>query len=144
MLEETAHQRPCFSRVAAFKKCGRLYAAIKNVRFLGPARGDLPDILQRDARLGGKSNRRLPGIGPAFSEIIAGTEQRPPVALRRSPYAIPSAACVISHGVDIVSVKIGTADIPAAALAIGAKNERSFCRSHQQKKISPLNLGVPQ
>src|SRR5579864_5362940 len=130
MVEQAAHQRPCFPRIAAFKQRGRLNSTMHNVRFLGPSRRNLPDILRGDAGIGGKSNRRLPGIGPALSEVVTGAQQRSPVTLRRRPYPMPSAARVIRHRVNIVSVKIRTAYVPTATLRIGAKNECPFCRSY--------------
>ena len=90
----------------------------------------------------GKSNGRLLRIGPAFPEVVAGSQHRPPITLRRSPYAMLALAGVISHRVNIVSVEIRTTHLPALALRIRAKNEGSFRRSHQQKKVSLPDMRV--
>jgi hypothetical protein len=45
MIEQTAVQRPGFSRIAAFKKCGRFDATVEYIWFLAAAERNLPDVL---------------------------------------------------------------------------------------------------
>ena len=94
MVEETTHQRPGFARIAGFEKRGRFYATIEDVGLLGPAERYLPDVLQGDAGIGRKSNGSLLRIGPTLSEIIAGSQECPPIILRRCPDAVLAPAVV--------------------------------------------------
>ena len=54
-----------------------------------------------------------------------------------------ASASVIGHRVNSVPVEIGAPDLPTVALGIRAKDECSFGRSHQQKKVSLLDMRVP-
>ena len=123
-----------------FEKRGRFYAAIEHVGFLGPAGRYLPDVLQGDARIGGKSNGGLLRIGPALPEIVAGSQEGAPVTRRRSPYAVLAPAAIIGHRVNTVPMEIGTTDLPTAAPSVRAKDECSLRCSHQQKKVSLPNM----
>src|SRR5881409_984296 len=49
---------------------------------------------------------------------------------------------VIGHRVHRVPVEVGTANLPTCALSVRAQEECSFCRSHQQKKISLPDMDV--
>ena len=49
---------------------------------------------------------------------------------------------VIGHRVHRVPVEVGTANLPTRALSVRAQEECSFCRSHQQKKISLPDMNV--
>ena len=49
---------------------------------------------------------------------------------------------VIGHRVHRVPMEIGTANFPTRAPSVRAQEECSFCRSHQQKKISLPDLNV--
>jgi hypothetical protein len=43
-----------------------------------------------------------------------------------------------------MTMEIGTADFPAGALLIGTKKESSLCGSHQEKKVSLLDVKVAE
>src|SRR2546421_4601633 len=49
---------------------------------------------------------------------------------------------VIGHRVHRVPMEIGTANFPTRAPSVRAQEECSFCRSHQQKKISLPDMNV--
>src|SRR5207237_10670676 len=49
---------------------------------------------------------------------------------------------VIGHRVHRMPVEIGTANFPTRAPSVRAQEECSFCRSHQQKKISLPDMNV--
>ena len=80
MIKESTHQRPVFACVAGFEQGSRFYSAIEPVRFVGRAKGNLPYIFQGRPGIGGETDGGLLWIGPAFSEIIAGAQERPPEA----------------------------------------------------------------
>src|ERR1700730_579036 len=120
MIEQTTHERPCLACVAGFEKRGGFYATIQNVGLLGPAKRYLPDVLQGNARIGGKSNGGLLRIGPALSEVVAAAQEGTPITLRRSPYAVLAGAALVGHRVNIVPMEIRTADLPTAALRLRA------------------------
>ncbi len=142
MIEQPTQKRPGFACVAGFEKRGRLYAAIEYVRLFGPTERDLPNVLQGNPGIGRKSNGGLLRIGPALAEIVARSQEGSPITRRRSPYAVAASAVVEGHSVNTVSVEIRTAYLPTAALRIRAKDECSFGRSQQQKKVSLPDLSV--
>src|SRR5262249_51268150 len=87
MIEKATDEEPSFARVAGFEERGRFDAAVENIRLLGAARSDLPDIFQRDAGVRREANGRFLRIGPALSEIVAEAEKRAPIILGGSPDA---------------------------------------------------------
>src|SRR2546425_3037602 len=125
MIEQATHQRPGFAGVAGFEERRRFDSAIEDSGFLGPAEGDLPDILQGDAGIGRKSNGSLLRIGPALAEVIAGSQESAPITLRGSPYAVLAAATIIGHRINTVAVEIRTTDLPPATMRVRAKDECS-------------------
>ena len=109
MIEQAAHERPVLAAIARFKKRGRLDAAVENVRLIGRAERDLPDIFERDAGIGGKTDGRFLRIGPGLAEVVGETQERAPDALGGSPDAMAAGAAVEGHGIDAVAVKIRAA-----------------------------------
>src|SRR5215472_11550355 len=80
VVEQPAHQMPRFAIIVAFEECGGLGAAIKYVGLVWRARGNLPDVFQRYARIRREPDWRLLRIGPAFAEVVAGPQHGSPVA----------------------------------------------------------------
>ena len=82
-------------------------------------------------------------IGPALAEIVARTQEGSPIICRRSPYAVLASAVVVGHSVNTVPMEIRTAYLPAAPLGVRPKDECSFCRAQQQKKVPLSDMSVP-
>ena len=80
MIKESTHQRPVFACVPGFEQSSRFYSAIEPVRFVGRTESNLPYIFQGRTGIGGETDRSFLRIGPAFSEIIAGAQERTPEA----------------------------------------------------------------
>src|SRR5437879_13823861 len=100
MIEQAPHQRPCFAGIASCEQRGGFYPAIEHAGFVGWAECYLPDVLQGNAGIGGKSNRCLLRVGPALPEVIAGSQERPRVAWCGCPYARLSPTPVIGQLID--------------------------------------------
>src|SRR5262249_56121076 len=129
--------------IAGVKERRWLHSTIEQFGLVLGAEDDLPNVLERNARICRKANRGFSGNCPALSEVVAGAQQRAPITLRRSPNAVLCGALVIGHGIDCMAVKIGATHIPSPALRVGSQNECSFGRTDKQKKVSFLNLRVP-
>lgn len=98
MVEQTRTSDHVSPRVAGFEKRGRLHAAIKHVRFLGSAEHYLPDVLQGNAGIGGKSNGCLLRISPALPEIVAGSK----LLSQRRENTIPAGAVMKYKGLTTI------------------------------------------
>src|SRR5258708_14937524 len=142
MIEQPTYQRPCFSRIAAFKQCRGLHAAVEDVRFMWVAERYLPDVFQRKAGVARKSNGGLTRISPALSKIVAGTQHGAPVTLGGRPDTVLATTAVISQCINRVPVEIGPSDVPTSTLRVRAQKESSFFRSHQQEKISLSDVNI--
>ncbi len=133
MIEQTAVERPAFSRVARFKKRRRFYAAIHHVGLFRTAETNLPDISERCAGIGGKPDLGFLWVSPSLAEIVARTQEgAPELALCGRPQTVPPLASVISHAVDGLPVEIGAGHLPFRALRVGAQQERSFRGANKQ------------
>src|SRR5690348_13812925 len=53
-----------------------------------------------------------------------------------------AAASVVSHCINNLPVKVRATDVPTVALGVGAKQERSFRRAYEQKRVALLDLCV--
>src|SRR4029077_11891585 len=142
MIEQASHQRPGFAGIASFKQRSGFHAAVEHVRLVARAECYLPNILQGDSGIGGKSNGCLLRVGPALPEVVSGSQEGAPITLCGCPYATVSSAAVIGHRIHALPVKIGSANLPTAPLSIRAKDECSLCGSNQQKGVSLLNMNV--
>src|ERR1700746_2603139 len=121
MIKEATHQRPRFPRVPRFKERSRFHTAVQHIWLVARAKLDLPDILQRHARIRGESHRGLLRIGPAFPEVVAGSQHRAPIIGGRGPDAALSGASVELERVHRVPVKIRASKFPSSALRIRTK-----------------------
>jgi hypothetical protein len=106
------------------------------VRFAFAARTNLPDIIQGSATLGGKLDVGFVRIGPGLAEIVAGAEQSAPESVSGSPQPAAACAIIIIQRVNGLAVKVRSGNIPACAIAIGAKKEGAFCGAHEEHDVA--------
>src|SRR6185369_17827088 len=109
---------------------------------VGTAKCNLPDVFQGNTGIRREPNRGLLRISPTLSEVVTGSQEGAPIALRRRPYAMSPASGIKGHRVNIVTVKIGATHIPPGSLRVGANDERSLRGSHQQKKVPFAHMRV--
>ena len=133
------HDSPAVGR---FEERRRFHAAVHPPRIVTVQR-DLPDVVDRHAAVGRELHVRLERVRPAPAVVVAASQKRSPVVLRRRPEPPTILAIVVRHRVNRVAVEVRPRHVPLRPPDRRPQDKCAFRGSDEQQHVALVDAQVP-